>query len=196
MSGPKVVRIVTREEVVALCQQHLARLDAAVAAWTMIGRRNDTLTEADIAVVETHREQLHKMLAAEAFVDLQKKVPEEIAFLEADTEARLVAAIGRATEERTRQRRRARAARMLLAELKAGRIEVPVTLAQAIEALSKRGLRREQLRPTVRRCLRASSRSRTTHVCIGAHARHHRKAGRRRPHDTSDRMEIREPQEG
>jgi hypothetical protein len=29
MSGPKVVRIVTHEEIVAICEGHLARLNAA-----------------------------------------------------------------------------------------------------------------------------------------------------------------------
>ena len=33
MSGPKVVRIVTREEILALCEGQLARVDAALADW-------------------------------------------------------------------------------------------------------------------------------------------------------------------
>lgn len=136
MSGPKVVRIVTREEVVALCQQHLARLDAAVAAWIVTGLRNDIVSEKDVAAAETRRDQLRKMLAAEAFLELQKSVPEEIAFLEADIQRRLAAAIARAAEERTRQRRRAGAAKALLAELKATGAEVPAALSQSLEALS------------------------------------------------------------
>ena len=30
MSGPKVVRIVTREEIIAICKDHLAQLEVAL----------------------------------------------------------------------------------------------------------------------------------------------------------------------
>ncbi|MGE8334829.1 hypothetical protein, partial [Pseudomonas laurylsulfatiphila] len=33
MSGPKVVRIVTREEILAICDGHLQRLELALARW-------------------------------------------------------------------------------------------------------------------------------------------------------------------
>ena len=33
MSGPKVVRIVTREEAIATCERDLQRLDKALARW-------------------------------------------------------------------------------------------------------------------------------------------------------------------
>ncbi|BBI42545.1 hypothetical protein ALP64_204920 [Pseudomonas syringae pv. actinidiae] len=33
MSGPKVVRIVTREEIIAICEGHLQRLERAVNRW-------------------------------------------------------------------------------------------------------------------------------------------------------------------
>lgn len=51
MSGPKVVRIVTRGELLAFCEGILARLDAAVEEWIKIGRRNDTLTEAEVPLL-------------------------------------------------------------------------------------------------------------------------------------------------
>lgn len=43
MSGPKVVRIVTREEHEAICRGMLARIDAALEQWAETGRRNDCL---------------------------------------------------------------------------------------------------------------------------------------------------------
>ena len=39
MSGPKVVRIVTREENEAICRGMLARIDAALEEWAETGRR-------------------------------------------------------------------------------------------------------------------------------------------------------------
>ena len=49
MSGPKVVRIVTREEIIATCKDILAQLEAEVRQWERVGRRNDLLSDHDIA---------------------------------------------------------------------------------------------------------------------------------------------------
>lgn len=135
MSGPKVVRIVTREEIIAICEQHLARLDAAIAHWTRSGQRNSTITEAEIAEVHQRRDQLRALLAEDAFVELQKAVPEEIAFLDADTQSRLARAVERAAAERTRHRRRAGAVRTVLAELRASGKPVPSELSTSLEAI-------------------------------------------------------------
>lgn len=135
MSGPKVVRIVTREEIIAICEQHLTRLEAAIARWTASGQRNDTVTEADIVAVHQRRDQLRGLLAADAFVDLQKSVPEEIAFLDADMQSRLTRAIARAASRRTRRRRHANVAKTVLSELKASGKQVPANLSAALEAL-------------------------------------------------------------
>lgn len=90
MSGPKVVRIVTREEIIAICQGHLARMDAAAQEWVKVGRRNGVLTDAEISATQSRHEALRNLLARGRYMDLQKKVPEEISFLQADQEARLV----------------------------------------------------------------------------------------------------------
>ena len=52
MSGPKVVRIVTREEIIALCQRQLARLDAHIESWTSTGRRHGVVSEAEAEEME------------------------------------------------------------------------------------------------------------------------------------------------
>jgi hypothetical protein len=135
MSGPKVVRIVTREEIIAICEQHLARLEAAIARWTISGLRHDTITEAEITEVQQRHDQLRALLAADAFVELQKAVPEEIAFLDADTQSRLARAVERGAAERTRRRRRASAAKTVLAELRASGKHVPSELSASLEAI-------------------------------------------------------------
>jgi hypothetical protein len=48
MSGPKVVRIITREEIIAICKDHLAQLEAALRRWERVGRRNALLSDKDI----------------------------------------------------------------------------------------------------------------------------------------------------
>lgn len=49
MSGPKVIRIVTREEILEICRGQLARVDAALEHWTRIGRRNGCVDEDAVA---------------------------------------------------------------------------------------------------------------------------------------------------
>ncbi len=89
MSGPKIVRIVTRDEVIATCRAHLARLDSAVDAYTHYCKKRDLANEAELAAIEKRRVDLHSLLTKDAFLDLQKRVPQEIAFLENDRQERV-----------------------------------------------------------------------------------------------------------
>jgi hypothetical protein len=136
MSGPKVVRIVTREEILAICEQHLARLDAAIEGWTESGKRANVIDEEDIAAVHKRRDELRALLDANAFLDLQKAVPEEIKFLEEDAQARLAAAIERAAAERTRKRRRCAAANAVISKLQTAGKDVPTELLSLLEEIA------------------------------------------------------------
>jgi hypothetical protein len=136
MSGPKVVRIVTREEILAICEQHLARLDAAIEVWTESGKRSNVIDEADIAAVYKRRDELRALLEVSAFLDLQKAVPEEIKFLEEDAQVRLAAAIERATAERTRKRRRCTAANAVISKLQTAGKDVPTELVSLLEEIA------------------------------------------------------------
>ncbi len=133
MSGPKVVRIVTREELIATCEAHLARLDGTIRQWTKAGQRNDVLADADIEVVSARREQIAQLLKAEDFMAVQKQAPLEIDFLQRDTQFRLDLAAKKAFEARQRGRRNAEAGRVLLAALaKAGR-DIPSDVRRVLE---------------------------------------------------------------
>jgi hypothetical protein len=131
MSGPKVIRIVTREEIIAICEGHLARLHVAVEEWIKIGRRNDTLTDAEVSATLARQEALRLMLAQDRFAELQKDVPDEIAFLRADQEERLVRASSARAKARTAQRQTQDAAASILSALE--KREVPADLRAALE---------------------------------------------------------------
>lgn len=133
MSGPKVVRIVTREELIDICEGHLARVDVAIAQWTRIGRRNECIDENDIVELEARRAALRAMLATENFMDLQKEAPREIIFLEQDMERRLADISARAATARSIERRQARAARALLVELGKAGLDPSPALRDALE---------------------------------------------------------------
>ncbi|WP_175747980.1 hypothetical protein [Burkholderia pyrrocinia] len=139
MSGPKVVRIVTREEIVAICEGHLRRLDRAIATWVAEGRRMGMLLDEEIAATQARREVLAALIAVDAFMDLQKKVPDEIAFLKADLERRQQAAVDQAEQAAKRRRQGRHSATTLLGALETKRIEIPVELRNQLDRLRSGG---------------------------------------------------------
>lgn len=105
MSGPKVVRIVTRDEIIAVCRGHLARVDAALAEWTRIGRRDDCVDDEAVAAAGARRDALAALIEADRFMDLQKQAATEEAFLRDDLKRRLAVVAARQAEARSRARR-------------------------------------------------------------------------------------------
>jgi hypothetical protein len=105
MSGPKVVRIVTREEILGICHGQLARIDAALAEWTRIGRRNNCIDEEAVAALVKRRDALVALIASDRFVDFQKQAPIEEAFLRDDMQARLTKVAAEQAAARSRARR-------------------------------------------------------------------------------------------
>jgi len=135
MSGPKVVRIVTREEIVAICEGHLQRLDQAIATWIVEGRRTGVLSDDEIAATRARREALGALIAADAFTDLQKKVPDEIAFLKADLTRRQQEAVEQAEQAAKRRRQGRHSATTLLGALEAKGVEIPAELHAQLDRL-------------------------------------------------------------
>ncbi|MCB2077579.1 MAG: hypothetical protein KDE55_07760 [Novosphingobium sp.] len=135
MSGPKVVRIVTREELIDICAGHLARVDAALERWIRIGKRNDCIDEAAIAEARKRRDVLAGLIGADRFMDLQKQAPVEEDFLRRDLELRLDGIAAQHAAARSRERREREAASAILAALgKAG-----ASIDPQLEADLKRG---------------------------------------------------------
>ena len=104
MSGPKVVKIITREEIIAICRDHMAQLDSAVRRWETVGKRNKVISNDDIDGTRARQEQLQALLAADKLSELQRQVPEEIAYLKNDMDTRLSQAASRVVSERLTHR--------------------------------------------------------------------------------------------
>lgn len=96
MSGPKVVRIVTREEILAICEGHLRRLEQAFERWQAQAERLGELNAADVAAIRARHDLLHQLLQDDQLLALQKEVPVEIAFLTRDLAEREEQAVGKA----------------------------------------------------------------------------------------------------
>lgn len=82
MSGPKVVRIITREELVAAGKALLTRLDAAVTQWQKDCVPN--LKAGEAQVTKQRRDALAAMLHNDQFIQFGHAADREIDFLEAD----------------------------------------------------------------------------------------------------------------
>jgi hypothetical protein len=136
MSGPKVVRIVTREEIIAICEGHLRRLDQAIEVWVTSGKRIQELSDEEIAATMERRRQISALFAQNAFMDLQKQVPDEIAFLSADAGRRRQIAVDKIAQAKKRQRQGRDSATALITALKVRGIELPWELESSLNAIA------------------------------------------------------------
>jgi len=89
MSGPKVLRIVTREELEAHAKRLVTQLRAAIETWRGRGLRAGVLTEAEIEAVMRRLSVVLNLEKIDEDLLLQKQVWTEIAYLEGDIEERL-----------------------------------------------------------------------------------------------------------
>lgn len=136
MSGPKVVRVVTREEIVAICEARLAELREAVSRWEKVGQKNDLLTEGDVSKTRARLKEIEALLSKDRFVDLQKDVPREIEFLKADMVQRIEAAAQKKADAQLRRRRIESMAALKLDELKKRDTALPDDLRVKLEQVA------------------------------------------------------------
>jgi len=144
MSGPKVVRIVTREEIIAICKDHLAQLEASLQQWERIGRRNEVVSDKEVERARTRHAKLRALLAADRFTELQKQVPAEIAYLKGDNERRLAEAASRAASARLYGSRLTTMAHQMLERSAIGKKPLSDQLKRDLEAIvQSKGVDRE-----------------------------------------------------
>ncbi len=136
MSGPKVVRIVTREEIIAICEGHLQRLERAVDRWQTQATRLGELSEQERSAFLERHTRLRALLAEDRLAELQKAVPVEIEHLHRDLEDREERAIIRAAERRQRDRRVQENAETLLDALQANPESVDQALLESLSRLA------------------------------------------------------------
>ena len=136
MSGPKVITIVTKDEIIDLCSAILARVDAALQEWLRVCARNNCLDESVAASMQARRDRLEHQLAAERFGPIQKHGPALEQLLRDDLDQRLDAAAHQQAEARSAEQRRRRNAQALLTELAGGRGDVGAALHARLQAVA------------------------------------------------------------
>jgi hypothetical protein len=146
MSGPKAFRIVTRAEIMTICRRSLARLDAAIEDWISRGQRNGTIGKVDIDKVIARRDALRGLLSADRFVELQKQLPAEISYLQADAERRAEKAAEIEAQSKRTMRRMKGTAKALLASLESSGTQIPREIR---EELASSGMPSERLEAAI-----------------------------------------------
>lgn len=132
MSGPKVVVLVTREQMLAMAEGLLKRLDQAIASWAAEGQRCGMLSDEDIAATRRRRASLAALMETDDLVQLQKQVPDEISFLKADVSRRQQSAADKAELAAKRRRHSRHGAATVLRALEAKDIEIPAELGESL----------------------------------------------------------------
>ncbi len=134
MSGPKVVHVATREEILADCEAALRRLERARLRWQMQIEHLGALDNADLAATLARHERIRELLHDDRFRELHAAIPPEIAFLKRDLEQREENAVAKAASKRQSQRRLRENAAVLLQALHAESADA--TLIEAVKAIS------------------------------------------------------------
>lgn len=129
MSGPKVVRIVTKQEVMAICHGRIDAVQDAIAQWSKYASNHDALTAAEKKAVEQRLLSIIKMFEREQFLDVQKQCTAEIAALHADMSRIRDEAIAKAELERSMRRRLQYSAETLIKTFAASQRQVPEELS-------------------------------------------------------------------
>lgn len=114
MSGPKVVVIVTREEIQAICRAHIAQVEAAIARVTALLKRHGMATDDILAGMEKQRTLLLQSFAADRFTEVQKLAPALVEFCATEIARIEDKAVKAAEAARNRGRQIADAARGII----------------------------------------------------------------------------------
>lgn len=136
MSGPKVVRIVTREEMIARSEAFLSQLESAVSHWDRQSTKIGALSGPERAATRNRAAQIRALLQNDRFTDIEREVQAEILFLRQDLAERERRAIEKAAERNRYYRRIRENASSLLGTLKSRNFDVPADLIRSIEDLA------------------------------------------------------------
>lgn len=130
MSGPKVVRVVTRQEMEAICARLIAVAQAAAADLVRTLKRHGLLTDAIRADIDGRLEAISGQLQAGQFSALQKQVPTIAAFLRAEMLRYQQIAIANAEKARVQRQQVIDAADTVTQAIERQGKSVPSELAQ------------------------------------------------------------------
>lgn len=131
MSGPKVVRVVSREEVEARCRRWLLLVGTAAADLASVAGRLERMDAGLRAEVDARCSVLEGLMQEERWIDLQKEAPSAIEHFRHEAERLKAEAVAAAAAARSKRRRILDAARSVAASLEVAGRPVPSALSEA-----------------------------------------------------------------
>lgn len=129
MSGPKVVRVITKEEIMAKTRKRMDALQDAIERWHSCALSYDAVIPLEEKAIQMKFRSLEKMFEQEQFRDVEKQCKIEIDFLQADMDRIKEEAIVKAEHRRSMQRRMQYSAEMLIKTFKAIDRQIPEELS-------------------------------------------------------------------
>lgn len=137
MSGPKVVRVITREELEAICWRQIAFVDAAIEQVRRIIRRYDLNEPALETALLTRRNELAVLVDAGKFSALLNQAPALVDYFHSEVARLETKAIAAIEAAKGRRRRLSDAARSVASALAAsGKAPSDALLAVVAESLT------------------------------------------------------------
>jgi hypothetical protein len=150
MSGPKVVRVVTREEVEATCRRWLMLAGEAATDLLRNANRFGLASSALEAQVVSRRAALEALFRSKQWVDLQKDAAQAVEHFRSESERLRSEVVAAEAAQRSLQRRTLDAARSIASSLAKTGQPVPVALTAAIEgAMTATGSNLDAMQRTV-----------------------------------------------
>ena len=136
MSGPKVVRVVTKQEIMANCRDRMEAVRDTIEQWRRIASKHDLLFAEDEKNVEKKLQAIIKLFEREQFRDVEKNCADEIKALRSDIDHIRDAAIAKAELERNMRRRIQYSAETLIKNFTAQNQQVPYELSEIVSTVS------------------------------------------------------------
>jgi hypothetical protein len=132
MSGPKVVRVVTKQEVMAICRSQIDVVKDAIERWRNFASSHDALTAEDVSAADRRISLINNMFEREQFLGVQKKCAAEMAAIQADINRIREEAIAKAELERSKRRRLQYTAETLIKTLETASTKIPKELSRIV----------------------------------------------------------------
>ena len=137
MSGPKAVRVISRAERIARCEDLLAELDAQVSEWLKVGNRLGVLSDRDRAATSEKVSLLRQMLMEDKFDQVDRQAPVVVEFLRCDLEERITDQAAKKRRAKTAKRRLRAAAEQVLPMLESSGHTIDPALNKILESASQ-----------------------------------------------------------
>ena len=117
MSGPKVVRVVTKAEMITAGQRQIESVQDLIAKWTKFADKHNLCIEKEKSEIQTQLVEIKKLFEQEKFRDVQKNCDATRVILEIDINRLRDKAIEKIELERTKRIRLKYAAETLINQL-------------------------------------------------------------------------------